>query len=104
MADRSIQEAAREVGVPESKIRYWERTIPRLAFPRNRQGRRIFRDEDIETLKYIRFLREEKKVPLSRIPHLLEAMDHPYRIHYQLINELEGVRRFLEGLAQRLNA
>ncbi len=102
MRERSIQEAAREVGVTESKIRFWERTIKGLRFPRSATGHRVFYDEDIEVLRYIKFLREDKHIPLEQISDLLNTHRHIYRKEYQLIDRLGAVRRFLEEVIESL--
>lgn len=53
----SVSEAVRLIGVESHVLRYWEEEL-QLSIRRNGQGHRIYSGRDIETLRYVRRLRE----------------------------------------------
>lgn len=72
-AYRSIGEAARELGLPTHVLRYWETRFPRQVKPVKRpDGRRLFRREDIESLRAIQILVHERGMTLKGAKALLQ--------------------------------
>lgn len=73
---RSISEASDELGVPASRLRFWEEKFPRLK-PLRYGGRRCYRQEHIDFLKWIRTkiddegytTRGVQKLIAKRAPH-----------------------------------
>ena len=59
-----ISDAARQVGVEAHVLRYWEDELG-LAIPRNGQGHRYYREQDIHILHKIRDWKEQGFVLLS---------------------------------------
>ena len=53
-----ISDAARQVGVEAHVLRYWEDELG-LAIPRNGQGHRYYREQDIHILHKIREWKEQ---------------------------------------------
>ncbi|WP_084419051.1 MerR family transcriptional regulator [Henriciella litoralis] len=71
-AYRSIGEAAEELGLQTHVLRYWETKFPRQLKPVKRpDGRRMFRPEDIETLKAIQLLVHKQGMTLKGAAKLL---------------------------------
>ncbi len=71
-AYRSIGEVARELGLPTHVLRYWEGRFPRQVKPVKRpDGRRLFRREDIESLRAIQILVHERGMTLKGAKALL---------------------------------
>ena len=99
----TIQQVSQELGIPASKIRFWEREIPSFKIPRGARGHRYFTDREVQTLRLIHHLREEKKIPLEQIGPILEDHLHPFHRQYKLIEELKSIRRFLVDLISELD-
>lgn len=53
-----ISEASKRIDVEQHTLRYWEEELD-LQIPRNEMGHRYYRDEDIETFKTIKILKEK---------------------------------------------
>lgn len=62
----TVGEAASILGVPDTTVRYWSDSFPRFVTPkRNAKGNRLFRKDDIEMLKRIRYLVKDKGMTLD---------------------------------------
>jgi DNA-binding transcriptional MerR regulator len=71
-AFRSIGEAASELGLETHVLRYWETKFPRDVKPVKRaDGRRLFRPQDIESLRAIQILVHERGMTLKGAKSLL---------------------------------
>ncbi len=66
----SVSEAVRLVGVESHVLRYWEEELG-LEIQRTSQGHRIYTDQDVETLRRIKELKE-KGIQLKGIKILLQ--------------------------------
>lgn len=65
-AFRSIGEAASELGLETHVLRYWETRFPKEVRPvKRKDGRRMFRPEDMEALRAIRALVHERGMTLK---------------------------------------
>ena len=64
----SISEVAKMLGENTSCIRYWSDSFPKFIKPfRNAKGNRMFKVGDIETLKQIQFLVNERGLKLEGV-------------------------------------
>ena len=71
-AFRSIGEAAAAIGVQTHVLRYWEGKFPRHTKPvKRRDGRRMFRPADMQSLHAIRILVHERGMTLKGARGLL---------------------------------
>lgn len=71
-AYRSIGEAAEELGLPTHVLRYWETKFESFVKPlKRRDGRRMYRVEDIEALKAIQTLVHVQGMTLKGADKLL---------------------------------
>lgn len=62
----SISEVAEMLGENTSLVRFWSNSFPKFIKPyRNAKGNRMFKAEDIETLKQIHYLVKEKGYTLE---------------------------------------
>jgi len=52
-------------GLEPHVLRYWESEFPQLRPKKNRAGNRAYRDKDIRTIRYIRFLLYNEKYTIS---------------------------------------
>ncbi|MEL7042435.1 MAG: MerR family transcriptional regulator [Pseudomonadota bacterium] len=87
-AYRSIGEAAEELGLQPHVLRYWEGKFSKFVKPlKRRDGRRMFRPEDIDALRAIQTLVHDQGMTLKGASKLLSA---------------QGVGAVLEGQARLL--
>lgn len=64
----SISEVSAELGVPVSRIRFWANSFPNRIKPsRTAKGNRQFTVEDIESLRSIKFMTEERGLTLEGV-------------------------------------
>ncbi len=71
-AYRSIGEAADELGLQPHVLRYWEGKFPKFVKPlKRRDGRRMFRSEDMTALRAIQTLVHDKGMTLKGAEKLL---------------------------------
>lgn len=71
-AYRSIGEAAQELGLQPHVLRYWEGKFAKLVKPlKRRDGRRMFRPEDMRALRAIQLLVHERGLTLKGADKLL---------------------------------
>jgi DNA-binding transcriptional MerR regulator len=71
-AFRSIGEAASELGLETHVLRYWETKFPKTVRPVKRpDGRRLFRPQDIDSLRAIQILVHERGMTLKGAKALL---------------------------------
>ncbi|MEM0986978.1 MAG: MerR family transcriptional regulator [Pseudomonadota bacterium] len=71
-AYRSIGEAAKQLGLPTHVLRYWETKFPRHIRPIKRpDGRRLYRKNDLDSLRAIQMLVHEKGMTLRGAKTLL---------------------------------
>jgi DNA-binding transcriptional MerR regulator len=75
-AFRTISEAALELDVEAYVLRFWERKFRQIS-PLKRNGRRYYRPEDIELLRYIRGLLYEEGLTIKGAQRLLNAPGAP---------------------------
>ncbi len=62
----TIGEVARELGENTSAVRFWSDSFPRFLRPtRNAKGNRIYKKEDIETLRLIQFLLKTDRLTIE---------------------------------------
>ncbi len=72
-AYRSIGEAAEELGLQPHVLRYWESKFGKFVKPlKRRDGRRMFRPEDLQALRAIQLLVHDKGMTLKGAGKLLE--------------------------------
>ena len=60
-----IGEVARIVGVPAYVLRYWESEFPMVRPDKGRNGQRIYRRKDVETLLRIKHLLHERRFTIE---------------------------------------
>lgn len=73
----SISEVASLVGVEQHILRYWEQEFRQLKPKKNRAGKRIYRDGDIEWVKCIQYLLHEAKYTAEGARLVLNEINTP---------------------------
>ena len=65
MSFYSSSDVERLLGVKAHVIRYWEREIPLIQPEKNKYGRRIYRDRDLQILLRLKYLLYERRFTLE---------------------------------------
>lgn len=74
-----IDEVAEMVGVPATTLRWWEREIPELKPLRTKGSQRRYRAEDIEVVRKIKTLTQDKGLSMSAAGKFLRTLAAPKR-------------------------
>lgn len=71
-AFRTISEAAKELGLQQHVLRFWESKFPQIQPMKRAGGRRYYRPEDIEFLSSIRSLLHDQGFTIKGVQKLLD--------------------------------
>lgn len=97
-----ISEVSKMLGVPYSKLRYWESVIPQLK-PHQPKGKmRRYTPQDVELIKRIIFLREEQNLPIELIISTLKADSNKVDNTLNTIQILQKIKNELIELRNRV--
>ena len=78
-AYRSIGEASEELGLQPHVLRYWETKFTKFVKPlKRRDGRRMFRPDDLAALRAIQMLVHDKGMTLKGAGKLLREQGVPF--------------------------
>jgi len=69
----TISEVCSMVDLPASVLRYWETEFSGLKPQRNKTGKRLYRDKDIEQVRLIKMLLHEKRFTIEGAKRLLKS-------------------------------
>jgi DNA-binding transcriptional MerR regulator len=96
----SIGEVSDIVGQEPHVLRYWEQEFDVLSPRKNRAGRRVYTDDDIEVVERIRFLLKEEKYTIAGARQAI-ARDETRR---ETRTQLQDLRAFLVDLRDQLES
>ncbi len=68
----SIKQVSELTGLPFSTLRYWETTFPQLQVRRNAGKTRFYTPEDLDTIRRIKYLRNEQHLSIKAIANRLQ--------------------------------
>lgn len=88
--------------VNASQIRFYEKEFDILQPKKNKKGNRLFTPEDIENLKIIFNLVDEKGFTLKGAKDYLKNNKSGVKENQKIIDSLEKLKGFLVNLAQEL--
>lgn len=74
-AFRTISEVARELGLPQHVLRFWETKFAQVRPLKRGGGRRYYRPEDVDLLQKIQFLLYEQGYTIKGVQKLLKSKD-----------------------------
>lgn len=94
----SIGEVSEIVGHEPHVLRYWEQEFDVLSPRKNRAGRRIYTEDDVETVERIRALLKDEKYTIAGARQALERE----KAQHELREDLKELRAFLRQLRDRL--
>lgn len=98
----SIGEVAEMMAVNTSLLRYWEKEFDILRPKKNAKGDRFFTKADIENLKLIHHLVKDKGYTLDGARQQLRSRYEVERKQFQVVQQLQNIRRFLVELKDQL--
>ncbi len=97
-----IGEVAVWFNVNTSLIRYWEKEFKQLQPRKTRKGDRLFRAQDVESLKQIYYLLREKKYSIDGAKTYLKNNKKKAEKDLALLNSLKNIKSFLVSLKESL--
>lgn len=86
----SIGEVSKILNVEQHILRYWEKEFTLLKTKKNRSGNRVYSSEDLEFLKFIKILLDEKKLSIKQINQLFVIYKSKSEIIRNSDNILKG--------------
>lgn len=98
----SISEVADMFQINQSNLRFWEKEFKQLKPKRNKGNTRFYTNEDIQIVKTIKYLVEDKKLTLdgARL-HLAQKKDGADK-QQELVERLKLMRAELMGIAKEI--
>jgi DNA-binding transcriptional MerR regulator len=91
------------VGQEPHVLRYWEEEFDVLTPRKNRAGRRVYTDEDIETVERIRHLLKDEKYTLEGAQQVIERDERKAKVQDEIEDDLRTLRSFLVKLRDQLD-
>lgn len=105
----TIGEVSNITGVEPHVLRYWESLFRELSPGKNRAGKRIYRDSDIEIIRKLKSLIQDKKYSTAGARRVLREektasseIRSESRLPDDLIQDLSRVRDFLSDLRNKI--
>jgi len=98
-----IKEVAEMFAINASKLRYYEKEFPTLQPKKNRSGDRVYTQADIDHLKEILVLTNDKGYTLPGAREYLKTRDANRREHAVYINKLKRIKAGLEKMRASLD-
>jgi DNA-binding transcriptional MerR regulator len=94
----SISEVAEMLGVETHVLRYWESEFSQLRPRKNKAGRRVYRDSDVELLHVIQRLLKEDRYTVEGARKVLNRSSREDLADSVERRQLKELRNFLERL------
>ncbi|GGH05368.1 MULTISPECIES: MerR family transcriptional regulator [Pedobacter] len=98
----TMGEVTEMFNVNASQIRFYEKEFDILQPKKNKKGNRLFTPEDIENLKIIFNLVDEKGFTLKGAKEYLKNNKSDVKENQRIIDSLEKLKSFLVNLAEEL--
>ncbi|MBR1929484.1 MAG: MerR family transcriptional regulator [Paludibacteraceae bacterium] len=98
----SIKEVSQLTGLPFSTLHYWESIFKQLSPKKNEGGTRFYRQEDIDIINRIKYLRQTEHMTIEAVKKRL-AIDGQKRSPTQTaIDLLQQIRKELQEIKNLL--
>ena len=99
----SIGEVARMLGENNSTIRFWSDSFPRFVRPtRTAKGNRVFRKDDIEALRLIRYLLKTESLTIEGATKRMDEDRKGAEKKQKIVESLTSIRNMLTDVAKNL--
>ncbi len=101
----SIKEVAKEIGVTETTLRYWETVFPQVSPYKGANGVRRYTKDDIKTLRTVYHLVKERGLTLSGAKKQFKAggPKESAETNSEVIDRLKAVKEELLALKEQLD-
>ena len=100
----SIGETSKITGVKSHVLRYWETLLPELNPTKNKAGKRLYTEKDIEVIIRLKDLIRDKKYSTAGAKKEIKGtgaeIEAPIPVHVQ--RELKEIRFFLNSLLEKI--
>ena len=90
------------LGVAPSLIRYWHSEFSEIRPLKNKKGNRLFRPQDMETLKLIYHLLKERGFTIQGAKDYLKNQKLASQKNFEMIESLKKIRAYLTELKESL--
>lgn len=98
----TIGEIARAFNINASKIRFWEKEFEILSPKKNVNGMRKYSNEDVQNLRLIYHLVEERGYTLEGARAKLKEGTKKVLSTFEIIQKLEGIKAVLQQIKNEL--
>ena len=107
----TIGEVSKLTGVEPHVLRYWETLFPELSPVKNRAGKRVYKDNEIQVVLTLKELIQQKKYSTAGARKVLKEQKKGSRgkdkeesapLPVEVANDLGKVRVFLSDLLKKL--
>ena len=98
-----IKDVSEMLGVPESTLRYWEKTFSGLEPVRTSSNRRAYRPQDVEYLKIIHYLLKTRGLKIDSAKELLRNNKKNITQRLEIIGRLNHIKGELQQILNGLD-
>mgnify|MGYP004702652215 CR=1 FL=1 len=98
----SISEVSEMLNISQSNLRFWEKEIKHLQPKRNKGNTRFYSTSDIQIVKNIRFLIEERNFTLEGVRQHLDQKKDLVSKQQETVERLKGIKADLMAIVKEL--
>ncbi len=99
----SISEVAEMFDINQSNLRFWEKEFKQLKPKRNKGNTRFYTNEDIQVIKNIIYLVEDKKLTLDGAKLQLSQKKETVEKQQELVERLKLIKLELTGILKEID-
>ena len=99
----SIGEVGEIVDQEPHVLRYWEQEFEVLSPRKNRAGRRVYTQDDVETVERIRHLLKDEKYTIEGARQAIQRDERRAEVQEDIEDDLKTLRSFLVELRDQLD-
>lgn len=98
-----IREVSDMIGEPLSTLRFWEEKFPQLKPQRNAKGSRYYTPADIDTLRQIKYLLQDRGLKIDAAVQQMKTGIDSVAAKQRAIAKLQEIRSALVGMRDALH-
>ena len=99
----SISEVSEMLDISLSNLRFWEKEFTQLSPKRNNKGTRFYTADDIQLIKQIQHLVNDRKLTLEGAKRMLSDKKDQVTKQQEIVERLQAVRKELIGISKQLD-
>jgi len=100
----SISEVSEMLDISLSNLRFWEKEFAQLSPKRNDKGTRFYTADDIQLIKQIQHLVNDRKLTLEGAKCMLNNKKDKVAKQQEIVERLQAVRKELIGISKQLES